>query len=160
MNFPFPIHTKPKPKGRPRLGKTRAGHPVAYTDSSTRQFEALVADTAAQHITSPLEGPLLLDVLIVLPRPKRLMRKKDPEGFVWADKRPDTDNILKALTDGMHTCYRDDAQIVQVFAAKVYAEKTGKPRIVVHLAQLTNPPQPPIWFYEQTTTHNTETQRT
>jgi Holliday junction resolvase RusA-like endonuclease len=122
---------------------------VAYTDNATRQFEALVGDTAAQYIKVPLKGPLRLEVFIVLPRPQRLMRNKDPQGFIWAPKRPDADNILKAVTDGMQTCFQDDAQIVHIKTTKVYAEKEGKSRIIVYIAQIS-----PMWPIEDLIIHS------
>ena len=119
------------------MGRTTTGKPVVFTDKATRHFEAMVAFHAAQHVTKPLlDVPIRLDILIVLPRPKRLMRKKDPDGLVWAPKRPDRDNVEKAITDGLKNCFRDDAQICAGESVKCYAEKNGVPRIVISMQEI------------------------
>jgi Holliday junction resolvase RusA-like endonuclease len=132
----FTINLCPKPKGRPRYGRTSDGRPVVFTDNATRAFEAAVGQMSAYYIKSPLEGPIRLDILMVLPRPQRLLRKKDPPGLIWAPKRPDRDNIEKAICDGLKTCFRDDAQICAGEPVKVYAEKNGKPRIIISIVTL------------------------
>jgi Holliday junction resolvase RusA-like endonuclease len=115
------------------MGRTPSGAPVVFTDRATRHFEAVVAFQAAQYIKRPLDGPIRLGMIIVLPRPKRLMRKKDHDGLVWAPKRPDRDNIEKAVTDGLKFCFRDDAQICAGESLKCYAEKKGIARIIISI---------------------------
>lgn len=64
------------------------------------------------------------------------MRRKDPAGFVWAPTRPDADNIRKAVLDGMAAFWRDDGQVVCGDTLKVYAEKDGRPRLLVAVRTL------------------------
>ena len=135
--YTFTLYIAPKSQGRPRMGRPTTGKPLVFTDKHTRHFETMVAFRARQHIKTPiLDGPIRLNLLIVLPRPKRLMRKKDPEGLVWAPKRPDRDNIEKAITDGLKSCFRDDAQICAGESLKVYAEKNGVARIVISIERI------------------------
>ncbi len=131
----FTIPLAPVAKGRPKMTVV-GGHARAYTPKKTRSFEASVAMVAAAYVKERYTGPLRVDILAVLPRPKRLMRKKDSEGLVWAPKRPDADNIRKAVLDGLSTCYDDDAQVVAGQTFKVYAEKTGKSRTIVAITPL------------------------
>jgi len=78
-----------------------------------------------------------LTVIFVLPRPKRLCRKKDPDSTtVSCDKRPDLDNLMKSLLDAIQNSgqmWTDDSQVQHINAEKVYAEKNGKPRIEVRI---------------------------
>jgi Holliday junction resolvase RusA-like endonuclease len=120
------------------MGRTPSGAPVVFTDKATRHFEAMVALQASKFITRPLDGPIRLNMLIVLPRPKRLMRKKDYDGLVWAPKRPDRDNIEKAVNDGLKLCFRDDAQICAGESLKCYAEKNGVARIIISIEVMTS----------------------
>lgn len=131
----FTIPLSPVAKARPRVA-IRGGKVRAYTPKKTKNFEAAVAQCAAPYIRERFTGPLRVDILAVLPRPKRLMRAKDPEGFVWAPKRPDSDNLRKAILDGLSTCYDDDAQVCAGQTFKVYAEKKGKARTVVAITPL------------------------
>lgn len=131
----FTVPLSPVSKGRPRVA-VRGGKAHAYTPKKTKTFEASVAMVAATHIKERYTGPLRVDILAVLPRPKRLMRAKDAEGLVWAPKRPDQDNLRKAILDGLATCYDDDAQVCAGQTFKVYAEKTGKSRTVIAITPL------------------------
>ncbi|MEL7367690.1 MAG: RusA family crossover junction endodeoxyribonuclease [Myxococcota bacterium] len=138
----------PKGKGRPRLGR-RGQHAVVYTPKATQQWERAFAGyvlgwVSAQRangaaISLPLDGPLEIDVVAVLPRPKRLTRRKDPDGLIWAPVKPDHDNIEKAVFDALQISVNgvqvvaDDARIVAQPTFKVYAEKNGEPRVIVRL---------------------------
>ncbi|MDP3940598.1 MAG: RusA family crossover junction endodeoxyribonuclease [Deltaproteobacteria bacterium] len=130
----------PAAKGRPKARVLQLGaRTIAqmYTPATTRAFEATIADMAAARLEGRiLEGPLRVDILAVLQRPQGLLRKRDPEGITWAPKRPDRDNLEKAVLDGLSACFRDDAQVVAGETIKVYAEKTGCPRVVVRIRQL------------------------
>jgi len=71
-------------------------------------------------------------VTFVLPRPKRLYRKKDPSQMVKCFKKPDLDNLAKSLNDAIDRnggYWHDDAQVQGMSMKKLYAEKLGQPRI-------------------------------
>lgn len=128
---------EPMGKGRPRIGRGAGGHPVAITPPKTRAWEALFADLVASHLpATPIESPVRVDILAVLPRPGRLMRVKDAPGLVWAPTKPDEDNIRKAVLDGLKRHLRDDKQVVCGGTVKVYAEKAGLPRTIVRVREV------------------------
>lgn len=83
--------------------------------------------------TTPLQGPVGVDILAVLPRPRRLCRRKDPDGLIWAPRRPDSDNIRKAVLDALKRHWADDGQVVDGATRKVYAERDGLPRLEVRV---------------------------
>ena len=124
----FTIPLAPRGKGSVRTGKGRT-----FTDSASRSWMATVAQfaAAAHRGRPPMEGPLELGVVAVMPRPKRLMRKSDPDGLVWCPSKPACANIVKAVCDGMRSVWRDDAQLSRLGVEKFYAEKTGTPRVEV-----------------------------
>ena len=70
---------------------------------------------------------------MVLPRPKNRMRKKDPDGPVWAPRKPDRDNIDKNVLDGLGAYLEDDKQVVLGSLAKVWHGKQGRPGVFVRL---------------------------
>lgn len=93
---------------------------------------------------------LRMDLVAVFPRPKRLLRKKDADGLLYHCKdpyarehglTPDRDNVAKGVQDAMHKgCPKgytpllaDDSQVVVGEELKLYAERGGRPRIVVVL---------------------------
>ena len=132
----FEIPIVPKPKGRPRM-RVVGTYAQAYTPKETRQFEDTAAELIAKY--SPptlLVGPVSLFVVFVLPRPKRLYRKKDIEGLVHCFKKPDTTNLLKSIEDAIQKSgqvWSDDSQVQSITAEKFYAEKNGKPRIILRI---------------------------
>lgn len=100
----------PVPKGRPRF--TRSGH--VYTPKKTKEFEKLVKLKARQAVTEQLEGPLEMEVMFFIRKPKTVKRE-------YPEVKPDLDNLEKALKDALNgVVYRDDAQIVRKISCKLY----------------------------------------
>ena len=126
----FEVPLPPRGKDRPRV--TRSGH--AFTPAATRRWESSLALMAQQQLPrTVLDEPVRVDVLAVLARPKRLLRKSDPGGLIWAPVKPDSDNILKATLDALKAFWRDDAQVVDTRILKAYAERDGRPRMVIRI---------------------------
>jgi len=136
----------PKAKGRPRM--SRKGR--AYTPAETRKWEAQCACVLSQHTPAePLEGPLVLDVLFVFPRPG-YMCKKDRHGnlkhdpaLIYKPNKPDLSNIIKTLEDAMSIArwWKDDCQVSVGFQLKAYAELGGDARIELMLSEAGDSPE-------------------
>ena len=126
---------EPIAQPRPRVFRSKSGKAMAVSSASRRiktWRERIILAAQQQYDGPPLDGPLYLEVTFRLPRPKRLMRKRDPEGDVPCDKRPDLDNLLKAIKDGLGSVlWRDDSQVARVDATKVYHSKNGKPGAII-----------------------------
>jgi Holliday junction resolvase RusA-like endonuclease len=125
----FTVPGNPRGKGRPRFGRTRSGAPIAFTDSKTASYENLVALAAQQAGASPVRGALDLTVRVRVTPPasaSKAMRLAMLEDREPPAKRPDLDNIGKAISDGLNgIAYADDAQIVSLTMTKVYADTAG-----------------------------------
>jgi len=108
---------------RPRFKQGKGFNTPQYT-----QFKKDVWHLArSQYHGKKLTGPLKMDVIFYLRRPKSVKLK-------YPDKRPDLDNYVKAIGDALEgICYLDDAQVVTSCASKMYAP-TG--RIVVKFTAL------------------------
>jgi len=74
----------------------------------------------------------MIDYLFVLPRPK-YMQKGYQKGLIAHTKRPDLDNLLKAINDCLELSgvISNDCAISDSASRKRYAEIDGKPRIEV-----------------------------
>lgn len=112
----------PVPQSRPRF--TRQGH--AYESGKSRDYKKVVA-MAAEAIMGaqePLRGALWCNVIFYMPIPKSTSQKRRKELMgAFVVKKPDTDNLVKAVTDGMNgIVYVDDSQIVRIIAEKKYDE--------------------------------------
>ena len=125
-------------KGRPRAAKMGA-HVRLYTPKKTADWERSSALLARNAWCRPPSDDLCrAEIVAVFPRPKRLLRKKDPEGRVWHGSKPDIDNVCKSVLDSlvMAGVIRDDTQVVSLFAESVYASKSEGPCVVVRLSSI------------------------
>tara|TARA_R110002012_G_C11586420_1_gene605838 strand:- start:71 stop:487 length:417 start_codon:yes stop_codon:yes gene_type:complete len=130
IGFTVPI----EPKGKSRHRTAGNGH--TYTPAKQVRWEQQFALFASQYRPdTPMEGPLELHIKAVFSRPKRLQRKKDPEGLILHDKKPDIDNVVKSIADALNDTgwWRDDCQVSRCLVTKCYAEKDQAPRIEVQI---------------------------
>lgn len=117
----FEVEGEVVPKGRPRF--TRTGH--AYTPIKTVAYEQRVKHATRKAIgdQKPFDEPIQLEIRIGMPVPKSWSQKKQLEALTKPHtKKPDLDNLVKAILDGMNgDAYRDDSIIYKFSAYKVYA---------------------------------------
>lgn len=118
----FTVYGDPVPKGRPRF--TRQGR--TYTPKKTHDYESEVSSMAKEAMGSsePLETPVIVCVYVTFPIPQSYSKKRSEaclNGSERHTKRPDLDNVVKAITDGMNgVVYKDDCQITSLHATKVF----------------------------------------
>ena len=107
----------PVAQGRPRFA--RIGEGVrAYDPAKSRTWKQDVAVQAIAQKPRMMEGPLDMELIFYLPRPKSL-----PKKVRHHVKKPDIDNLNKSVLDGLKgIAYKDDSQIVCKKTDKVYAE--------------------------------------
>ena len=122
MPIRFVVPGVPVAKGRARM--TRAG--FAYTPGKTRDWEAHVRLAASQASLRPYSDAVGVEIVFALPVPKSFSAKRRAAalaGDIHPAKRPDIDNLAKAVIDAMNAVvYDDDRQIVNLRLRKVYAE--------------------------------------
>jgi Holliday junction resolvase RusA-like endonuclease len=122
----FTVPGTPVAKGRAKFAR-RGNFVSTYTPKETVQYENLVRLAAQEAMAGadPFDRPIALTVAIYLPIPQSWSKKKQEKarvGAVGATKKPDADNVLKALKDGMNgVVYVDDARITDVTLQKRYA---------------------------------------
>lgn len=132
----FAVPGEPCAKGRPRIAVI-AGHARAYTPAKTANYEGVVATfaLAAKAESSwdeeAANGPIRIMVTATFSRPKRLLERSKrtnelrhaSEGRMPHTSRPDLDNVVKAVVDGLNRCgiWRDDSQVCSIEASKWYA---------------------------------------
>jgi Holliday junction resolvase RusA-like endonuclease len=131
----FTIPGAPRGKGRPRA--TRFGKGVRlYTDAKTASYEGLVAYAAQAALQgrAPFDCPVTVTVLVRLAPPASTSKKTLAamlSGELHPAKKPDLDNIVKAVLDGCNgVAFKDDAQVCWFNAGKIYAAVAGVDVIV------------------------------
>ncbi len=130
----FSVPGEPVAKGRAR-SFVRNGHVAHYTPEKTARYENLVRLAAQQAMSEklPIESAVILIIRAFLTIPKSWSLKKQRAaavGEVAHTKRPDLDNIVKAIKDGANgVAWKDDSQVIDVRASKQY----GTPRVEVEI---------------------------
>ena len=126
----FTVEGTPVAKGRPKFRRINNFVSV-YTPEKTRVYENHVGAVAkaAMGDQEPLETPMVVCVYISMAVPKSYSKKRRQDCLDKIErplKKPDLDNVAKAITDAMNgIVYTDDSQIVEAHITKVYAETAG-----------------------------------
>lgn len=110
-----------------------------YTPKKTASYEGLVAQMslAAMAGRDVVAGPVRVDIDIRLQIPASWSNKKKlgaAASKVAATKKPDIDNVEKAIFDGMNgVVWVDDVQVVEVTKRKRYSNKPGVSILIYEL---------------------------
>lgn len=125
----FKVFGSPVAQGRPRffVRKTKGGgiFTGAFDPKTSKSWKETIKWQAIEAMKaenfSLLEGPLSMTLHFFLPRPKSLSKKVQCH-----IKRPDVDNLCKAVKDALRSiCYHDDSQIISSVITKAYGEQPG-----------------------------------
>ena len=126
----FLVPGEPVGKGRPRIGKV-GSHARMFTPAKTASYEGLIAlaGTTAMDGRTLLECPVMVEMRIVLAIPQSMSKKRKAQaiaGELFPTKKPDMDNVIKAIYDGLNgVVWKDDVQVVDAFVRKRYGEVPG-----------------------------------
>ena len=127
MEIKFKILGKPRGKQRPRLINI-GGKNIVYTPKQTSEYEKLVkASYIAVSRTFFAKGvPLEINILAFF---SGKYSNND-----WMTKKPNSDNIIKIILDGLNkVAFYDDAQVCKLYFEKRYAEV---PRVEITIKNL------------------------
>ena len=103
------LEIKPQTKLRPRF----SGH--AYTDPKTKKYEEAIGTLYLAGKGKMHTGKLKVYIRFCF------AVKDKKKQFAFKDTKPDIDNLIKSLLDGLNgVAWKDDAQIVEIKAAKLY----------------------------------------
>lgn len=141
----FTVYGKPEPGGSKKaflplkkehhhlfVGAALAGgllRPVVVdANSKAKAWQAEVKKAAEQAMAmrDPLLGPLHVEFVFGLERPKSVKREEPTV-------RPDVTKLIRAVEDACTgIVWKDDAQIIRQIASKVYAAGQPFVRVIVH----------------------------
>lgn len=128
----FTVQTKPVPQARPRFFVRHSGfrtHVGAYNPKQCKSFkEAIAWHARIKAMEVGLKGVLTGPISISL-----IFQMGQNGKEVYHTKRPDLDNLAKAVKDALKgIIYADDSQIVEAHLYKQY----GEPGINITIKQL------------------------
>ena len=130
----FFVPEKVQGKARPRFSH-RSG--TVYTPGKTKSYERQIAEAYKAQYGFPHEGAVMVTIEAVFPIPKSWTRAKKAEAAAGklAPGKPDIDNILKVVLDGLNgIAYKDDKQVTMTQCKKFYTATNSLPglRVYVH----------------------------
>lgn len=127
----FTISGQPTAKGRPKF--TKRG--IAYTPQKTREYEEHIQWEFTNQIKKqPYDKPVQMIIKFYTEIPKSYPKYKREElekETTYRTKKPDLDNLIKAVTDAINgLAYTDDSLIVKIKAEKLYG-KTARTEVKI-----------------------------
>lgn len=135
MVLTFKILGSPVPQHRPRFA--RAGKFVrTYNVKEDTNYREKLYWEARQAVKAPI--PRSVPLVVELSIYRKLTKAVDPElaemGLVQPNTRPDIDNYIKQVLDGLNgIVWEDDGQIVRLVADKWYS---ASPRLEITVRTL------------------------
>jgi len=133
----FRVEGVPVPWSSPKLNTRtgrwyKAGRHAGSRDPGAWQAAVEFRGKQAMRGLAPLEGPVWLQVTFWLPRPKAHHVAGDPRRPLkawaprWHTRKPDRDNLVKAVQDALNgVAWRDDSQVCTGAIHKRYADTRG-----------------------------------
>ncbi len=124
----FLVNGRPQGKQRPRFSRISK---TVYTPTKTAKYEKQIAKayTESGGKCIPADCYVSVTVSAFFPVPKSYSKKKREdclERILRPDKKPDMDNILKVVLDGLNrVAYEDDKQVIELIGRKYYTESDG-----------------------------------
>jgi len=114
----FEISCKIVAKARPRLG--RGGR--VYTPEKTVEYERMIAAAASKRFKKPFAGPVAVAIEFYFEIAKSHSTKKRLSMICQPHtQRPDVDNIVKSILDGLNgVAYTDDSLVFAISANKTW----------------------------------------
>lgn len=144
----FTVEVEPHGQGRPRATVV-AGHPNVYEAKQDKEYKKLILDLVRQ--SQPLrcaakkisdsESPLHVTTVFHMPTPQyrevKVREAKKQDAFFLVDKKPDIDNLEKAVLDAVEGfLWENDGRVASKYSLKTYVQKESSPRIEVHVRRM------------------------
>lgn len=137
----FEVRGLPVPQGSKQAFVVGKRAVVTERGQATlKPWRSQIAAAAAELVEEPLAGPLSIALTFALPRPKSHYRTGARAGELretapaWVETRPDIDKLTRAVLDALTgVAYRDDGQVAELKAHKMFGARPGVAVSIVHL---------------------------
>lgn len=143
VEFTVPHLPIAQPRQRHRVVTPASGKPFVqnYTPSGdpVNGFKAAIQACAEKAMkgNAPIEGPLRVDLCFVFPRTKGQLWKRKPMPRIRHAKKPDRDNVEKAVSDALNKIvWLDDAQVCDGVIQKWIASGDEHPHVKISVFKL------------------------
>ena len=136
--YKFVVSGEPVGKGRPRFTRV-GGYARAYEPKKTKTYEELVKKSFIEqnpdYKTIPQGKAVTLFITLEYKIPKGTSKKNRllmAGKKICPTKKPDLDNVLKSICDGLNrVAWYDDSQIVSIFIDKFYSDEPSAEILII-----------------------------
>ena len=143
MSTRFFVRGVPVPQGSLRsFAHAQTGKVVTPQSSKVLVWRDEIAHQAAKHFTEPLTGPVIVELVFWMPRPKshfgtgKNADVRKASAPLHHTRTPDIDKLARCVLDAItHIAFDDDSQVVELAAAKTWAGQTAKAGVHVRVGQ-------------------------
>lgn len=145
MSVRFFVRGTPIPQGSLRsFAHQKTGKVVTPQSSKVLVWRDEIIHEAQKHVTAPLDGPLIVECVFWMPRPKnhygsgRNSEVRKPSAPDHHIQPPDVDKLARSVCDALVYAgvMGDDSQIVELHAAKTWAGETLKAGVHIDVRQV------------------------
>lgn len=108
---------------------------ITNDNPKTKIWETIVRLSAKDHVpvTGPWSGPIELNVVFRLRKPKSHPKKRK----LFHTKKPDLDKLMRSVTDALTGLfYEDDRQVCAGYRRKEYSDNPGADIEVINIQML------------------------
>ncbi|MEO8592315.1 MAG: RusA family crossover junction endodeoxyribonuclease [Candidatus Solibacter sp.] len=113
----------PGPQGSKRfMGRDGKGHGILVESSAkVRPWRAAVEYAALEAGHGRVSGPVLVEMIFTMPKPKSAPRTRK----TWPSTRPDLSKLVRSTEDALTDAgaWDDDARVVRCVASKVFPDE-------------------------------------
>jgi Holliday junction resolvase RusA-like endonuclease len=133
--FTFKIPGKPQPKERPRFARGKGGQVFTFMPKNTREYEQWVK-TCAKEAGVEIMERVKIEVVIAIPCREKVYKTR-PSELIEPLKRPDEDNVLKAIKDALEgIAYKNDRDCLDARARYRFLRPGGEPFVRVEIEEV------------------------
>lgn len=131
------IEGEPKAQPRPRAFSRKTATAIItrmYDPGTSDGWKGCVMRALKDYANREIAGAVRIDLSFFMPRPKYMLTKKFPDHELWHTKKPDRDNLEKAVLDALKDIkvLSDDCIVVDGRLRKYIVRKQGG-KIGAHL---------------------------
>jgi Holliday junction resolvase RusA-like endonuclease len=140
MNTPCRVEVIADPVAQPRPRATVvAGRPRIYNPPTTKAYKSQIINLFVRIPGRYEQGvPVKVTIDYYFDRPKSMNRKKDEDKIICHTKKPDLDNLNKAVLDALSESgiWHDDRQVADLRSRKFYAPRGKKSHVVITIEEI------------------------
>lgn len=127
------VQAQQRPRGRARVGRNGKTFVQVYDPQQSTDFKSALKYIALMELDKrggePISTACRVNLTVIMPIPASFSKKKREQiflGQLFPTRKPDVDNLMKSVLDGVNGAFlMDDRYVVEATVSKRYGEYEG-----------------------------------